>query len=85
MNNNIYYYFLSDKMYNGEVYIISDNTQKYGFSCFADSEYKCKLDVREIDKSSIKTYKNNICHKIYQHNTCIILCFSLFLLYIFIE
>ena len=75
MKKNIFNYFLFDKQYDGEIYIKSDDTQKYGFTCFADSEYKYKLDIREIDKSHVRTYKNN---DIYKHYTYMIFFLSFF-------
>ena len=46
-------YFLDGQIYNGSVYLKSDKTNKYGFTCFIDPEYKQKLDVKERKPNSL--------------------------------
>ncbi len=49
MNNSyIIVYFLHGQKYEGEIYIIADNTLKQGFACYADPRYNYELDVKKI-------------------------------------
>lgn len=40
-------YLLNGTKYEGEVYVSAD-TNKYGFSCYADPYYRFELDVKKI-------------------------------------
>jgi hypothetical protein len=47
-NSYLIQYFLNGKKYEGDIYIISDNSLKKGFACFADPRYNFELDVVKI-------------------------------------
>jgi hypothetical protein len=89
MSNKIYHYFLFGKKYDGDIYIKADKLEPNGFVCFADPDYKYKLDIHNTNENTIKIQvcnenfpeireepPENENKKLYEYNMLCYVCFA---------